>query len=273
MPIRPARPEDEDDLRRIDRATWTPLSSPAPRPPGSTPFFDERSDLADVLVAEADGAVAGYVRLGPATTLAASERVLLVRGIAVDPALQGRGIGRALVEAAVDEARRRGARRLTLHVLGHNEAARRLYAACGFEIEGVLHGEFELDGRPVDDVVMARDLAGGGSRAPRLAHVFAGLAVRDYEAARAWYERLLGRPPDLLPKDGEAVWSCTAGGSVYVVVDPDRAGGGLAAVAVDGLDRLRERLVAEGIASADGAGRRLAVEDPDGNAILFFQHP
>ena len=110
------------------------------------------------MVAEIDGAVAGYLSLGHPTELQASDHVLHVTGVAVDPALQGRGVGKALIEAAVDEARRRGARRLTLRVLGPNYTARRLYETCGFEIEGVLHGEFHLDGEDIDDVLMARAL-------------------------------------------------------------------------------------------------------------------
>ena len=34
----------------------------------------------------------------------------MINGLAVDPARQRRGVGRALIEAAIAEARRRGAR-------------------------------------------------------------------------------------------------------------------------------------------------------------------
>ena len=56
------------------------------------------------------------------------------------------------------EAASRGARRLTLRVLGPNAVARGLYEACGFTVEGVLREEFLLDGRYVDDVLMALEL-------------------------------------------------------------------------------------------------------------------
>jgi len=42
---------------------------------------------------------------------------------------------------------------------------RDLYAACGFEVEGILREFFYLDGRYVDDVLMARTLTDAGSRA------------------------------------------------------------------------------------------------------------
>jgi ribosomal protein S18 acetylase RimI-like enzyme len=143
---------------RVDRATWTTAVSPSPPPAPGAPFFGERTTRDDVLVAELDGEVAGYVSLGRATELRASDHVLQVTGLAVDPERQGRGVGRALVEAAIAEARRRGARRLTLRVLGPNQTARRLYDACGFVVEGILRGEFHLDGEDVDDVLMARAL-------------------------------------------------------------------------------------------------------------------
>ena len=71
----------------------------------------------------------------------------------------GETVFRALLDAAVAEARRRGAQRLTLRVLGPNAGARRLYEAAGFVVEGTLRGEFVLDGGLVDDVLMARSLS------------------------------------------------------------------------------------------------------------------
>lgn len=48
---------------------------------------------------------------------------------------------------------------MTLRVLGHNTGARRVYERCGFVVEGVLRGEFRIDGQDVDDILMARSLA------------------------------------------------------------------------------------------------------------------
>ncbi len=98
------------------------------------------------------------MRLGRASRFASSDHVVTISGIGVDPGRQRRGVGRALMDAAAAEARRRGARRLTLRVFAPNAAARRLYASAGFAVEGVLRGEFLLDGEYVDDVLMALDL-------------------------------------------------------------------------------------------------------------------
>jgi hypothetical protein len=41
-------------------------------------------------------------------------------------------------------------------------------------------------------------------------HLFAGLRVRDFQAAQSWYERLLGEPT-FFPHATEAVWTLAAG--------------------------------------------------------------
>jgi ribosomal protein S18 acetylase RimI-like enzyme len=113
---------------------------------------------ADVLVAEVGGVVSGYVAVGPATGLSSNRHVLAIFGLAVSPEHQRRGIARHLLEAAIEAARARGAHRLTLHVLATNHRARRLYERIGFATEGVLREEFLIEGRYVDDVLMAMTL-------------------------------------------------------------------------------------------------------------------
>jgi ribosomal protein S18 acetylase RimI-like enzyme len=157
MRIRPATPSDDAALVAIDRASWAPGVSPGAERAPDARFF-AGVDPADVLVAEEDGAVAGYVQVEPATPLASNAHVLEIHGLAVDPACQRRGIARALLDAAAEQARDRGARRLRLRVLAPNTAAIALYRACGYEEEGLLREEFLLDGRYVDDVLMALTL-------------------------------------------------------------------------------------------------------------------
>jgi hypothetical protein len=109
-------------------------------------------------------------------------------------------------------------------------------------------------------------------------HLFAGVAVSDFAAARRWYETLFGRPPDMLPKQGEAVWHVTTSGSVYVTADPARAGSALVTMAVSNLDEHTAALAARGLSldeqEADSsAPRQLTITDDDGNSIKFFEDP
>ncbi|MDQ1020155.1 GNAT family N-acetyltransferase [Streptomyces afghaniensis] len=157
--IRVAVPDDGEGLALLDRLAWSRLHAVVPEPqPPYPPFFSDRHAPEDCLVAELGDRLAGYVHLGFPTPVEANRHVLQIQGLAVAEEARGRGVGRALVRAAVDEARRRGARRLTLRVLAHNTPARKLYEAEGFVVEGVLPEEFRLDGRYVDDVLMGRFL-------------------------------------------------------------------------------------------------------------------
>ncbi|WP_405993815.1 GNAT family N-acetyltransferase [Streptomyces sp. NBC_00986] len=157
--IRTALPDDDEELGALDRATWSNLHAVTPRPqPPYRPFFDERHAPGEHLVAELDRRIVGYIRLVPATSLACNAHVRQIQGLAVSGEARGHGVGRALIRAAMTEARRQGARRITLRVLGHNTPARKLYEAEGFAVEGVLPEEFLLDGEYVDDVLMGRAL-------------------------------------------------------------------------------------------------------------------
>jgi len=53
-------------------------------------------------------------------------------GMWVDPGFRGTGIGRALVDAVVAQARAARKRRLVLHVVTGNDPASRLYERAGF---------------------------------------------------------------------------------------------------------------------------------------------
>ncbi|MFF9348734.1 GNAT family N-acetyltransferase [Streptomyces sp. NPDC014734] len=163
--VRPATPSDEAALAELDRSTWSTLHAVMPRPqPPYEPFFDDRHTPGDFLVAEVRDAaggpgLAGYVRVVPPTPLACNAHVRQIQGLVVAGWARGRGVARTLLRAACAAARDDGANRMTLRVLGHNAPARALYASEGFVVEGVLPGEFFLDGRYVDDVMMGRPLA------------------------------------------------------------------------------------------------------------------
>lgn len=139
----------------LDISTWSPDTTPAPTRDPSSTFFSDVTRPEDVLVADDDGTVVGYVKLHQSIPLASHGHVLEMNGLAVDPAHQRRGVGRALIQAAGREAQHRGARKLSLRVLSPNVSARRLYESSGFTVEGILKAEFVLQGQPVDDVLMA----------------------------------------------------------------------------------------------------------------------
>jgi hypothetical protein len=74
--------------------------------------------------------------------------------------------------------------------------------------------------------------------------LFAGISVRDFPAALAWYERLLGSAPAFLPNDVEAVWEVGEHRYVYIELRPQHAGHSLTTLFVDDLEE-RVRASAE----------------------------
>lgn len=160
MSIRPAVAADDGALARLERACWSVRTYVLPLSPADAPFFSPSTQPDDVLVAvtRAAPAVVGWLKLVPPTPLSSNAHVQQVQGLAVDPAQRGAGIARALLAAAEELARQRGARKISLRVLSTNDTARRLYDTAGFRLEGVLVAEFFLGGEYVDDLLMARAL-------------------------------------------------------------------------------------------------------------------
>ncbi len=79
-------------------------------------------------------------------------------GLMVAASHRRRGIGNALLEAAVDWARATGVRKLELHVFPHNEAAIALYERFGFRREGYRRGHYRRGPEYLDAILMALEL-------------------------------------------------------------------------------------------------------------------
>jgi [ribosomal protein S18]-alanine N-acetyltransferase len=77
-----------------------------------------------------------------------------VQNIAVRRAAQHKGIGRALLEALLAEAARRGVRKTLLEVAVDNQPAQKLYAAYDFEPVSIRRGYYQPSN--TDALVMMR---------------------------------------------------------------------------------------------------------------------
>ena len=107
-------------------------------------------------------------------------------------------------------------------------------------------------------------------------HLFAGLRVRDFQAARRWYERLFGEP-SFFPHATEAVWTLADERSVYVV---EHAGAGKSVVTifVDDLDAHVAATAGRGLEPDEretysNGVRKALYRDADGNEIGFGGAP
>jgi predicted GNAT family N-acyltransferase len=97
---------------------------------------DGRDPGALHVVAVDDGRLVGTCRL------LFDDGVARLGRMAVEPALRGKGIGAAILEAAERESRSAGARKIRLHA---QTAARSVYERAGFEVQGE---EFVEEGIP-----------------------------------------------------------------------------------------------------------------------------
>ncbi|MEL6674332.1 MAG: GNAT family N-acetyltransferase [Bacteroidota bacterium] len=77
-------------------------------------------------------------------------------GMYVDPAHQGKGIGRALMQACLDKARQiEGLRLIAISVMEPQEAAWHLYKAFGFEEEGRMKNALQVQGEYADEIMLS----------------------------------------------------------------------------------------------------------------------
>jgi ribosomal protein S18 acetylase RimI-like enzyme len=125
--IRPARPGEAEALRDVVHAAYRHYIPRIGKPPG--PMLDDyAARIADgqAWVLEAAGRIAGIL------VLEETPEGFLLDNIAVAPEGQGKGYGRALIEFAEAEARRRGfvEIRLYTHELMTENIA--LYTRIGF---------------------------------------------------------------------------------------------------------------------------------------------
>jgi phosphinothricin acetyltransferase len=109
------------------------------------------------LVAERDGVVVGWIKLGPHSTsrsyAGVAEFAIYVAGDA-----RGAGVGRALLEAAAEVARDNGCWKLVAKVFPENGPSVALMRACGFRDVGTHLRHGRLDGEWRDVLVLERPL-------------------------------------------------------------------------------------------------------------------
>jgi putative acetyltransferase len=116
----------------------------------------EQSSRAILLVAEAPGAgIVGELSVRAISPRRAVKHVATL-GMSVKHGWRGKGVGRALMTAALEWAPSAGLSRIELYVYARNEPAIKLYEGFGFVIEGRRKGFIKEGDTYLDDLVMAR---------------------------------------------------------------------------------------------------------------------
>lgn len=129
--IRPAGATDCGAVERIVRASYAKYIERIGRPPG--PMLD---DYARLIREHALWVLVAGGSVGGALVLLARDDHLLLDNVAVDPACQGHGFGRMLIDFAEQEARRRGYTQIRLytHQTMHENIA--MYPRLGYKETG-----------------------------------------------------------------------------------------------------------------------------------------
>ena len=164
--VRRAQPGDAGALVALAEAVasepegWL-ISDGAWRSPGEERRFLRalrRYSDAAVFVAElpTSGELVGRLSLGRDPHPAS--RHVADLGLMVASEHRRRGIGKALLDQAVDWARDAGVRKLELHVFPHNEAAIALYERFGFRREGLRLAHYSRGAEYLDAILMALDV-------------------------------------------------------------------------------------------------------------------
>jgi ribosomal protein S18 acetylase RimI-like enzyme len=146
--IRPAHAEEAEAVHRLVDAAYSHYTARLGKPPG--PMLDDyrrRIAAGQTWVLEDESALAGVLVLEPTDGPA-----LLLDNVAIAPAAQGRGHGRALIAYAEAEARRRGCTELRLYTHVLMTENRALYARLGFRETG------RVSEKGYDRVYMAKTL-------------------------------------------------------------------------------------------------------------------
>lgn len=147
LDIQPMRREDLPEVLTIEVASF-PL-------PWTKEMFESelaRRDLSEALVARLPDAGTPPPIVGYICGWVVGEE-LHINNIAVNPRWRRRGIAGALLTAALDRGRARGARCAFLEVRASNVGAQALYRRFGFEPAGVRRRYYN---HPIEDAVIMR---------------------------------------------------------------------------------------------------------------------
>lgn len=140
--IRPATTADLPAIaaihnRAIEETAISWLWQAIPLPERQEWFAEQQRLDRPVLVAEVEGAVAGWASYGPFRAYH-GYRDTMEHSVYLDPAAHRRGLGRALMVRLLDEAKQRGAHVMVAAIALPNEPSVGLHEALGFTHVGVM---------------------------------------------------------------------------------------------------------------------------------------
>ncbi len=132
MGVRLATPADAPEIGRLLDQFNTEFGDPTPGPEAIAERAREMLERDELVVFLAGEPAVGIASMLFRVSIWSPTRDAYLEELYVEPPRRGDGLGRALLEAAMDAARERGATRIELNTGETDAAARRLYEAAGF---------------------------------------------------------------------------------------------------------------------------------------------
>jgi ribosomal protein S18 acetylase RimI-like enzyme len=130
--VRKAGVEDARDAARLMHAFNTEYDEPIDEPDVLERRYREQLASGEVSVLLVGDGPDGFAQLRYKGQIYSDAPTAYLEELYVAPDLRGQGLGRALLEAAMDEARERGADHIDLGTSEDDTAARGLYESLGF---------------------------------------------------------------------------------------------------------------------------------------------
>jgi len=173
--IRPAGPVDAPEIARVHVEAWqSTYRGMVPQSVLDGLSIERRAGFWSAMllepedrrtwVGELDGQIVGFVGTGHPTDDGLPPGTAALETIYLDESARGSGLGRRLIETAVQDLVERGFSSAILWVLTANERARRFYEAAGWLPDGAAQ-MLDFDGTAVEEIRYRIDLA--GAPAPR----------------------------------------------------------------------------------------------------------
>ena len=159
--IRAATPDDWPVMRRVfidaGMAAWIHIVPAETLEQNQPPERWNPRYATDVLVADVDGAVAGFVYVRASQDSDATDDVGEIDSFYTHPSVWGQGVGRSLMAAAIARLRELGCSEATLWTEHRNDRPRRFYERAGWTLDGAeRHREYR--GTPLIEVRYRRKI-------------------------------------------------------------------------------------------------------------------
>jgi L-amino acid N-acyltransferase YncA len=157
--LRPAKIEDLNRITQIyNEAVQTSVATFDTEPKTleeQRAWFENHGPKYPVFVAEADGVISGWASLSKWSERQAYSDTAEI-SLYVKEEFRGRGIGRRLMEAIVDEGERVGLHTVIARIAGGNKVSIHLHESLGFEHIGIMREVGRKFGRLLDVNLMQK---------------------------------------------------------------------------------------------------------------------